>query len=514
MKSEAESWCVHTRIGTCVLVGLLVFFFHLPFAQNNLFFDDAADYVRASDSAFLSTWLNTNSASPIQLFHLRQEQSFRSHPWDYLYIANDNMALRHFHVPVSFYALHFVRDFSTSAQPERLLISSVSSLTCALIVLVLVNFSVPFPLAALLALLAGVQSRYIEVSVDPTPHAWYMLFALCFLFFFIRYLLTNRNRELYFATVAFALTFATLEFSVELIASVPLALSLIALFVKSPLPSWQAVRNPARKAVALFLLMTLLLWPGGWLRGGFFECYGVLAATVVFKNHTAFGGKLTAGVIYQTLFAGHAILLLATVFCVVGILILLLRRSLSIPTIVFASYSLVTFGLGMADHFRLSTYISEFLLFLIATAGLVFVDVEQAFFHRAFSRRVFLSVFALAVVVGCFSECRHREDAMEFRPWLTPILSGIREKVPAGETLLVTDDWEALCLYLPQYRFEPTKAKNSAEPRSELRATKIRYYLFDGTVPAHTVSSPLAVYSTYPGRTEVLWKVAEEHSTR
>jgi hypothetical protein len=509
MNTKAQSRPIYTTIGACVLVGFLVFLFHLPFTHNNLFFDDYADYIRASDSAFLPIWLNTNSASPVALFRLRHDQSFRAHPWDYLYMAKDNAALRHFHGPVFFYALHFARNISTSAQPAMLLTSFVSSLTCMLIVLALLHFTVPMPLAVLLALLAGVQSRYMEVSVLPSPHAWYMLFALCFLFFFTRYLLTTNSQELYFATVALALAFATLEFSVELIACIPLALCLIPFFTKCSLPLWPAVRKPVGKAAALFLLITFLLWPGGWLRGGYLEDYGVLSATVVFKNHAEFGGKLTAGALYQILFAGHTMLLLVTGLCAVGITILLVRRSMSIATIVFASYSLVAFGLGMVAHFRLNTYISEFLLFLIVTAGLVFADVGHNFFHQAFTRRVFLSMLALAVAIGCFTEWRKRETSLESRPWLTPIFNGIHEKVPAGETLLVTDDWEALWLYLPQYRFEPTAAKNSSEPRSKWRAAHIQYYLFDGAVPAPTGSSQLAVYSTYPGRTEVLWKAAE-----
>jgi hypothetical protein len=436
-------------------------------------------------------------------------------------MAGDNAALRHFHGPFSFYFLHFVRAVSTSAQPERLLISFVSSLTCALIVLILASFLVPLPIAALVALFAGVQSRYIETSVDPTPHAWYMLFALLFLYFFARFLMTKRNRELYLAAVAFALAFATLEFSVELFASIPLALLLIAFFSKSSLPSWPAVRKPVVKAVALFLLSAFLLWPGGWLRGGYLESYGILGGRVAyksygaaFKHRVAFGGKLTAAGVYQRLYAGHAILLLATAFCVAGILILLIRRRLTVSTIVFASYCLTAFCFGMAYHFVLSTYVAEFLLFLIVLAGLLFVDVTDNLLRGRLSRQAFLAAFALSVAVGCFSEWRQREIVLPFRPWLAPIFNDIREKVPAGETLLVTDNREALCLYLPQYRFEKTEAPTSAEPRSQLYAEQIRYYLLDGTVVPPPGSSSLAVYSSYPGRTEVLWKAAGERTNR
>jgi hypothetical protein len=508
MTSEAKGRHHRSAIGAGLLVGVLVFLFHLPFAPNSLFFDDAADYVRASDSSILSTWLNTNSASPTELWKLRGDDSFRSHPWDYLYMRGDNAALRHFHSPVSYYPLHLMRVVSKSAQPERLLTSLVSSITCAVIVVALAGFSVPLPLAALLGLLVGLQSRYIEPSVDPTPHTWYMLFALVFLCLFLRYLLTRMNRDLYFAAAALALTFATLEFCVELFATVVFSLFLIAFFARSYLPEWPAARKPMGKAFALFMAITLLLWPGGWLRGGYLECYGFNTGLVLLKNRTTYGAKPTAGALYHILFAGHAMLVPIAGLCLAGFAVLLVLRRLSAPAIVFGSYTLAAFALGVADHFRQNTYISEFLLFLIATAGLVMADLAGTLCTRPFTRRVALSLAALVVAAGCFSEWEQRGTGLEFRPWLAPIFSSIRAQVPPGSTLLVTDDWEALWLYLPEYRFEPTTAKNSSAPRSPLRTVQIRYYLFDGAVAPPAGSSSVAVLSTYPGRTEVLWRAA------
>src|SRR5580658_9051749 len=97
MTVDARGRSTPWAVGASVLVGVLVFLFNLPFAQNTLFFDDAADYIRAADAGFLATWLNTNSASPVELVHLRSEEGFRAHPWDYLYMHGDNTALRHFH---------------------------------------------------------------------------------------------------------------------------------------------------------------------------------------------------------------------------------------------------------------------------------------------------------------------------------------------------------------------------------------------------------------------------------
>jgi len=513
MKSETRNRHLSFTIGAGVLVGVLVFLFHQQFARNDFFFDDAADYIRASDSPFLSTWLNTNSASPIELLRLRQDQQFRARPWDYLYMAKDNAALRHFHGPASFYALHVVRSFSKSAQPVRLLISFVASLTCAVMVIALATFSVPLPLAMLLALYVGVQGWYIEISFDPSPHTWYILSAFTFLFFIVRYLLTNKNRDLYLAAVAFAAAFATMEFSVELIAGVPLAVILIAFFAEHRFPAWPALQKPLIKAAALFFFVTFLLWPGGWLRGGYFETYGAMGLEAGVMNRGTARYPLM-NVIYQRLLGGQAMFLVAGSLCVAGVLILLFRRRLSIATIVFSSYSLIAFGIGLTDHFALSTYKAEFKVFLFATVGLITVDVSRAFFHRTFSRRAFFSILALTVAIGCITGARHTKSLIVFRPWLGSIFDGVRQNVPAGETLLVTDRWQPLWLYLPEYRFEPTETKWSAEPRIKSRAAQIRYGLFDGAVPPPPGSLPLATYSTFPGHTTVLWKTVEGHAPR
>ena len=488
-------------------IALLVFLFHMPFAGNTLFFDDAADYVRAADDGWMAVWWNTDSASPLQLMTLRRQAEFRAHPWDTLYARNDNAALRHFHVPLSFYPLHLCRLLTRSEAPVRLMTSSVTALTCGLLVIVLAILSVPLPLAVSAALLAGLQSRYIETSTDPSPHSWYMLFAFSFLFLFTLYLLTRRPASLYLASIALALAVATLEFSVELVASVPLALALVALTGPGRLPPWRLCAPVLLRGAGIGLLVTFVVWPGGWLRGGYLESYGVLSATVLFKNKSAFGERLAAGVIYQALLAHHLIFLLLILFCAFGLAVLFLLRSASIAAVVFASYSLIAFGLGVADHFRLGTYVSEFLLFLIATSALVLSDLLDLPAIRSRGRQAGALAAALLLLTGCASEWRQRNAATATRPWLRPIFAGLCIHVPPGEVLLVDNDREALALYLPRYRYEPAERGGSAAPRLPTRNGATRYALLDAAVMPPAGSRHLAQWPAAPGHARVLWQL-------
>ena len=200
-----------------LLVTFLVFLFHSQYAKSNYLLSDSADYRRAANTPFLQLYLNTDSASPLELYQMRHSPDFRSHPWDYLYFSNDNAAIRHFHTPVSFYAMHAVSLVSSADTGQRKLTSLVTALTCGVVVVGLFAFGLPLPVAALLGLVAGIQSRNTEVSVDPSPHSWYMLFAVLFLFAFARYFRTHEFRTLAVAAVFLGCAFATLEFSLELI---------------------------------------------------------------------------------------------------------------------------------------------------------------------------------------------------------------------------------------------------------------------------------------------------------
>lgn len=480
------------------LIGIVVFAFHLQFATNSYLVDDSADYLRAANADFASLYFNTNSASPVTLDRLLKRPGFSAAPWDYLYFRDDDAALRHFHAPFSYYMMHIVSALHGSNRDQRLLVSAVTAVTCFSITAGLIWLEIPAALAVLFALLAGVQASYTEVSVDPSPHSWYMLFAVLFLLLFSHYLAHRRFQTLALAAVALGFAFATLEFSLELILSVPMAIGCLWAFQRWSKAEVKALVKQMARALPVFLATTFVLWPGGWLRGGYLECYGVTGATVVFKNKHAFGSKLTAGTIYQKLFAHNADLLAIFLFFVLMLVFLSIKRRLSVGSAVFSAYAVVAFGLGVADHFRLSTYVSEFLLFLIVASALLCRDLLE---HTSGTqRRVAITAACMMLLLGTAQEFSHRRGSMSYRPWLSPIMQGISAQVPKGQTILVNNEWEALYAYLPGYDYEPTIDTNSNLPRTPARATQARYFLLENTTPPPPHAKLLHSYATYaPG---------------
>jgi hypothetical protein len=487
-----------------LLVVLLVFLFHSQFARSNYLLSDSADYRRAADAHFLQLYLNTDSASPLQLFQLRHDPVFRSHPWDYLYFSGDNAAIRHFHTPLSFYAMHAMSVVSSADTSQRKLTSLVTALTCGVVVVGLFAFGLPLPVAVMLGLVAGLQSRYTEVSVDPSPHGWYMLFAVLFLFVFAGYFRTHRFRTLAIAAIFLGCAFATLEFSLELILSVCLAVAVLWLLDRSVLGDLRTLAISFGKAALVFLLTTFVLWPGGWIRGGYLECYGVTGSTLVFKNKAAFGEHLSVADLYGKFFAGHEGILALAIFAFIAFVMLLARRKLSVVTIVFMSYTLVALGLGVADHFRLDTYITEALLFLLITVALLFGDLlaEIAAGKQKFAVAAAVVVLAL---VGA-QEWVRRQPLRLYEPWLQPILIGVQANVPRGSTILVNDYWEEYYTYLPAYDYEPTESVKDTTPRSAERTRGVKYFLFRGEEPKTSNVKLLESFPTNtPGHTVDLY---------
>lgn len=490
-----------------VLVAILVFLFHLPFTKGTYLFDDAADYYRAASGQTVSTYLNVNGLSPIGLYRLRKDPAFEHHPWDYLYSRNDNAALRHFHVPFSFYMMDAVAHASPSARTQRTTVSIVTAATCGLVAAGTVLLQVPVAISILFAILAGVQSRFTEVSVDPTPHSWYLLFAVIALFSVSFYLIKGEFPYLALTSISLGFAFATLEFSLELIIS--MFLSTVILWVMKKLPDLKlrgGGRAAIMKATLIFLVTTFILWPGGWVHGGYIESYGVLGATVIFKNHAAFGGDVATMGIYDKLFSSHLGLTCLACCSLASMSFLAAKRALSIPSIVFLAYTLVALALGIADHFRLSTYISEFLLFFLVTCAFLVKDTLDVF--PVAYRGHAIVIVCMATLAISFQEWRMRRDSFVDRPWLAAIIRGVDQNVPKGSVVLVNTNWETYDLYLPGYRFEPTIAIKSLAPRDPNRCSSIKYALLNGLEDTDAHAVMLGSWPTYKaGRNVFLYKL-------
>lgn len=507
-------------------VTLFVFFFQLPQTRDSLLFDDAADYMRAAQSPIVSTWLDTNSATPLDLVRRRgSDQEFREHPWFSLYVESDNAALRHFHTPITAYILHIVRGFFSTDRCARVLWSIAGALLCGLLYFILAEFSVPLIVAALIALFAGLQASFIEVSVDPTPHVWYLLFGLGFLFLLTRYLASHRQRDLYLAAVLLAFAVATLEFSLELILAIPLAVTILWFTRREVLPERSIAVKSTLKACAVFLATTFAIWPGGWFRGGYLECYGILAASVLQRNKGPQHTQHFASHVFSIASNGHTSVWILVAAGLAAGLWLLFRRGLSIPSVVFASCAVFAFGLGIADHFILNTFFFESALILMAAAGLILGDLltemRGANGHssstRSFLRTASIALVCILLVVGSVLECspQHRAESWGTRAWLGDVFSGVRRLVPAGATVVAANNRETFSLYLPEYHFAyspdyhtPLEVIMELSNSSSLwRPGEEHYGLCIQPVLIPAGAETLAVFPSSKGNNEFLWRM-------
>jgi hypothetical protein len=509
-----------------LVVALFVFFLHLPQTRDSILFDDAADYMRAAQSPIVSTWLNTNSITPLKLFHLRRsDPEFSQHPWFLLYVEHDNAALRHFHTPVTFYFLHIVRGFFSTDQCARVLWSIAGAVLCGFVYFILAESAVPIIVAALIAIFAGVQASFIEVCVDPTPHVWYLLFALGFLFLFARYLTRHLARDLYLSAIVLAFAVATLEFSLELIFAIPLTVATLWVIRRESLPARSIAVNTALKAGAVFLASTFAIWPGGWIRGGYLECYGILSASVLQRNKGPQHTQHLASKVFGNASSGHTTVWILVAMGLAAGIWLLFRKRLSITSVVFASCAIFAFGLGVADHFILNTFFFESAVILLAAVGLILGDLcaELKGANGASStppswvRPVCIAIVSILLVVGSALECRPqlRAESWGTRAWLGGVFTGVRQLVPPGATIIAGNNREAFSLYLPEYHFvfaadyhtPPAEIIRLANSSSVWRPGEEHYgvCIVEEYIP--TGAETLGVFPALKGNDEFLWRV-------
>jgi hypothetical protein len=515
-----------SRFLGALITALFVFFLHLPQTQDSILFDDAADYMRAAQAPIVSTWLNTNSATPLELMHRRKsDPDFNLHPWFTAYTEGDNAALRHFHTPISFYMLHVVRGFFSSDRCARVLWSAAGALLCGLFYFILAESSLPLFMVALLTFFVAVQASLIETSVDPTPHIWFIPFALGFLFLFSRYLTSHRPRDLYLAAVLLALAFATLEFSLELFAAIPVALVILWITRRKELPAFSSALKSTLKACAVFLVTTFVIWPGGWLRGGYVECYGILSAYVLHRNTVAHPHPHRFPVNFlNKAWAGHASVWILVSIGILAALWLLFRKRLSIPSVVFSSCAVFAFGLGVADHFLLNTYFFESAVMLLAAVGFILGDLfsdlkkaeEAPSRMPGWGRPILIGLIACLMVVGSALECSpaHRADLWSTRAWLGDVVTGVRQIVPVGATVMTANNREAFSLYLPEYHIVYSPDYHSQPEDIQLFLSKNslwrpgeKHYgigIQRAAIPAN--AEILRVFPTFAQYTELLWR--------
>lgn len=294
-------WQIHrVRVGALLLAMSFALAIRIPFCTNQLLLSDAADYVHAVQSGFWDTYVDSGSVTFLEMVKLYRDQTgVGRHLWDHLTRINDSAALRHFHVPVSYYAPAIAATHDWPPRAYRVMSAIVAVLTVGLVLIGLTRLGMDLALATMTAVLLGAAPVYVRTTTDLSPHPYFILFACAFLFTASMWAQERRRRYLVAAAVMLALASASLELAPGLIVAV-IAATLIA---GRAVP----VRAPGLgAAVAVFVIALVVLWPGGVLRGGYLKSYTVLVAQAATQRDELYGPLSLLGV-YRSLFGADGV---------------------------------------------------------------------------------------------------------------------------------------------------------------------------------------------------------------
>jgi hypothetical protein len=492
-----------------VLVSALV---EAPLCSNELQRSDSADYLRAVRGGALGTYLDTNSVTfPRFVSVIRDRALTDGHPWEYLSRRSDAAALRHFHVPVGFYASAIAASYDASERIHRILPAVTGVVLCGLVVLLMRRLGAGIFLSVAAALVIAVNARFAATVPVLSPHPWYILAAFVFLVCFAAWLETSRRRLLLISMAALAVAFASMELAPALVLA-----ALPATFIAHP--EWlRAALQPRRwwrdaaVAGAVFAAVLFVAWPGGVLRGGYLVSYAAFVAQALFKRGEMFL-PLTWGGMYQRLFDSNPILVAVSVGGLFLSAVLVARRRAPGSVSVFGLYAAAALVLNAGNGFTNSSYAAEAIVFLLLTAGIA---------AHYWARSLAPGAQAGAALAGCLliGLCAVQEfrngpvrvspaDALELAVRSLPSL------VPGGTTVLVNRSPQTYAAYLPGYRIEATTAESSTLPSSPRLAGTPDYLVLDvGPLGAKNVDTIATYYcevarfqSRKGGSDIVLWR--------
>lgn len=461
-----------------LVLSLAVFAFafawRLPRCDDHIFLMDSADYVRAARNGFWAQYTGSDTIPVADFIRgWRAGGELRQHPWSVLLDRGDGAALRHFHTPGSFYLYAIANVSGAPPSASKTLTAVISAATIALIFGIAVLMGLSLTLAGLGALVLSLSPALLDAGTGMTPHPLYSLAAMLAIAAFARYEATRRTAWLAGCVVATSVALVTLEFSTLLIATFSCMLGVIL---------WRSRhRSDDLKsllwAVVGLIVCLFVMWPGGFLRGGYALSYGTLIFQGFLRQResrdlistlTRLGtGHLWIGVVYG--------LLLATgVYGAIRN-----RRSVLVMTSVI--YAALLFAEGLSNGFSNTTYASHFIL---AIVFLTMIDVP-GLFATLKSRDRFVaaaSICLLAILAVGHGYLAYRTDRStwsEEPSRVEAVIRRLQASYKPGTTFVVNMYAEPLTTYAPMFHFFPTLAGNNLtlQPWRDLGA----YYLLINT---------------------------------
>jgi hypothetical protein len=464
-----------------------------PLCTGELQRSDSADYLRAVRGGALGTYLDTDSASFPRFVSLMRDRALTGgHPWEYLSRRSDATALRHFHVPLGFYASAIAASYGASDRIHRMLPVFAGVALCGLVVLLMRRLGAGILLSAVTALAISVNGRFAATTAALSPHPWYILAAFVFLERYAAWLETGGRKLLLVSITALAVAFASMELAPALVlAAVP------ATFLAHP--EWLRLalqpRRWWRDAVAaggVFLAILFVAWPGGILRGGYLVSYATFVAQALFKRGEMFLPLTWAGM-YQRLFDSSAPLVALSVAGLILSAVLVARRRAPGSVSVFGLYAAAAFVLNAGNGFMNSTYAAEVIVFLLLAAGIAVHYGSASFAPRARTA----AALAGCLLIGLCAVEEFRGGPVHASPAdaLELAVKNLPSLVPGGTTVLVNRNPQTFAAYLPGYKIEATAAESSTQPSSPRLAGTPDYLVLDlGPLAANTVDTIATYY--------------------
>lgn len=418
--------------------------------DNSLLAVDSADYINASGNGFPAIYFDTGAITPAGLYSLfrrRNEADF--HVWDYLLRRQDSASRRHFHVVFSFYPSALAAAAGADARGQRFITAAEGAAAVGVAFFGLQTAGAGWPLSLAAAVFTTLSPSTVAAFSDPSPHPLFLALLLSFGFTLASYLESGSKHILYAAAVLFALLVATLELS--LIVAVAVAI-LAAVRIARREFAWRDFAV----ACLLFLLALAVIWPGGWIRGGYLTSYGTFVYQALFRRGSYFGnatpwtfllGAADGSVVILLIFLGAAVLAAS----------LLVRRRFNAYLEVFSLLFLGFTIQGFLNKFHYPTYIVHF-----TALGWILLALSLESWSNisgGAAARILMAAIPIAAAIAAISwpaeSSRYVRTREESSRRADSAIGYIRGHLPAGLMFTNTDRaiWN---YYLSGYDFEST----------------------------------------------------------
>ncbi|HEY7338276.1 MAG TPA: hypothetical protein VH639_25540 [Bryobacteraceae bacterium] len=443
-----------------------VFAYNARYCDDSIFTTDGVDYLRDVRRGFWANYFDTQSGGLWGLISvIRNHPEARSGLWDYLERNDDAAADLHFHVPVGLYPNMVARNFGGGDRAQRLVAAGEGGLVAAIVFAGLRFAGVALPVSFLTAAFVGLSPAMVSSSTDVSPHMVFLAAVLIAGFALARFLETGAKSALALAAGSFAASAATLELSI---------IAALAFFAGAGVWLLRMKRKEVRfflmPAAMVFAAVSFIVWPGGWIRGGYALSYGVFIFLALFRRENYFGSDSLA-VTSMRAAQQSSLILIVFAMTVAGVIYLLAKRRWSPYLQIFALLAAGFAGQGMLNHFRNPAYASHF----IVTAGVVFALCVQSLLDASegsarYAVWAAASAGMLLAVLGARGwpalSLQRQQEQRASSDRVEEVTEQVKRNWPVGSTIVSNNRFNGVWrYYLPGYRIEKTTSAETLEPR-------------------------------------------------